>query len=70
MLSDGKIFLFSPSVQGLYWLSTFAFLVVYSSSGGQEASGGPGPPPSVVVLNAPVSPYRNAAMHTILVHTV
>ena len=63
-------YLFSPSVQGLYWLSTFVFLVVYSSSGGQEASEGPGPPPSVVVLNAPVSLHRTAAMHSIHMHTV
>ena len=47
------------TVKGLYWVSTFTFLVVYSPVGsGNESLP---PPPSVVMLNIPVSLMAHTA---------
>ena len=45
--------LYALTVKGLYWVSTFTFLVVYSPTG--SGNGSLPPPLSTVILNIPVS---------------
>ena len=45
------------TVKGLYWVSTFTFLVVYSPTGS--------PPTSTVILNIPVSSLARTGMTAI-----
>ena len=51
------------TVKGLYWVSTFTFLVVYSPTG--SGNGSLPPPTSTVILNIPVSSLARTGMTAI-----